>query len=218
MRPVTSSVCPDTVPWQQAGCPDITSMSARLLALSMRGHADRVDGPPGSSASTRTLALSSGRASSRRPPRTTAGRSSRSRDWDAPRRTGARSCRRCGAGRDSSPAVNDKQLGVRGQRLERRAGVLKMVSSVTYRSRRTPALASGIEHHTAGTLHLIGRTGGEHLARPVDEAPVALLGGLRRQVHALLFGGQRLHISSSLSSVPAHRRQPRGRPLSPPCS
>ena len=63
MRPVISRVWPRAEPMaagRLAG--SITSIRARLLTLSMRGHADSVEGPPGSSASTRTLAVSSGRA------------------------------------------------------------------------------------------------------------------------------------------------------------
>ena len=50
------------------------------------------------------------------------------------------------------------------------------------------------QQHRGDALELVGRAGREGLARLVDEAPVAFLGGLRGQRDAVRPIGQRLEV------------------------
>ena len=93
-------------------------------------------------------------------------------------------------------ADDDAELGARGQLLERRAiekdGVLGDIE-------RQFGVGLGIgQQHAGDALHLLRRAGRERLARPIDEAPVALLGGLGRERGPLRHGRQRLDMSCGI--------------------
>ena len=102
-----------------------------------------------------------------------------------------------GAPQAVAAAAHDHvEIGARRQGLQRGAmaedGILRQVEQD---ARPGPGL--GVEHRDHA-LHLVGGADREHLAGPVDEAPVALLRALGRQRHAVRLARQRHHVAGRM--------------------